>query len=73
MGKRYFYGRVSAKDQNLARQLESAKNYKKIDRVFKDKQSGKDFDRADYQKMKEQLNKAYSSAKGFLQKFKKKK
>ena len=52
MGKRYFYGRVSAKDQNLARQLESAKNYKKIDRVFKDKQSGKDFDRKDYQKMK---------------------
>ena len=55
MSKRYFYGRVSAKDQNLARQLESAKNYKKIDRVFKDKQSGKDFDRADYQKMKEIL------------------
>ena len=55
MSKRYFYGRVSAKDQNLARQLESAKNYKSIDRVFKDKQSGKDFDREDYQKMKEVL------------------
>jgi DNA invertase Pin-like site-specific DNA recombinase len=55
MSKRYFYGRVSAKDQNLARQLESAKQYKNIDRVFKDKQSGKDFDREDYQKMKEIL------------------
>ncbi len=55
MSKRYFYGRVSAKDQNLARQIESAKQYKNIDRVFKDKQSGKDFDRADYQRMKEIL------------------
>ena len=55
MSKRYFYGRVSAKDQNLARQLESARQYKNIDRVFKDKQSGKDFNREDYQKMKEIL------------------
>lgn len=55
MSKRYFYGRVSSKDQNLARQIESAKQYKNIDRVFKDKQSGKDFDRKDYQKMKEIL------------------
>ncbi len=55
MSKRYFYGRVSAKDQNLARQIESAKQYKNIDHVFKDKQSGKDFDRADYQRMKEIL------------------
>ena len=50
--KRYFYGRVSSKDQNLARQLESAKAYKDIDRVFTDKQSGKDFDRDGYQEMK---------------------
>ena len=55
MSKRYFYGRVSAKDQNLARQIASAKQYKDIDRVFKDKQSGKDFNRDDYQKMKEIL------------------
>lgn len=55
MSKRYFYGRVSAKDQNLARQIASAKQYKNIDRVFKDKQSGKDFNREDYQKMKEVL------------------
>jgi DNA invertase Pin-like site-specific DNA recombinase len=55
MSKRYFYGRVSSKDQNLARQIESAQNYKKIDRIFKDKQSGKNFAREDYQKMKEVL------------------
>jgi DNA invertase Pin-like site-specific DNA recombinase len=48
----YFYGRVSAKDQNLARQLEVAKAYKNIDRVFCDKQSGKDFDRPAYQELK---------------------
>ena len=53
--RRYFYGRVSSKDQNLARQLESAKNYKDIDRVFTDKQSGKDFERAGYQEMKSVL------------------
>lgn len=49
---RYFYGRVSAKDQNLARQLEVAKAYKDIDKVFCDKQSGKDFEREEYQKLK---------------------
>ena len=49
----YFYARVSSKDQNLARQLDTAKAYKNIDRVFCDKQSGKNFDRAEYQKLKE--------------------
>ncbi len=35
MSKRYFYGRVSTKDQNLDRQLESAKNYKdEIDEIW---------------------------------------
>lgn len=53
MSKRYFYGRVSAKDQNLARQIESARQYKGIDRIFKDKESGKNFERKDYQKMKD--------------------
>lgn len=55
MSKRYFYGRVSTKDQNPARQLESAKAYKDIDQVFFDKKSGKDFNREDYQKMKSLL------------------
>jgi DNA invertase Pin-like site-specific DNA recombinase len=48
----YFYGRVSSKDQDLARQLEAAKAYNNVDRVFCDKQSGKDFDRVEYQKLK---------------------
>ena len=48
----YFYGRVSSKDQNLARQLEAAKAYKNVDHVYCDKQSGKDFDRPEYQNLK---------------------
>ena len=48
----YFYGRVSSKDQNLARQLEAAKAYKNVDHVYCDKQSGKDFDRPEYQTLK---------------------
>jgi DNA invertase Pin-like site-specific DNA recombinase len=55
MSKKYFYGRVSAKDQNLARQLESARQYKDIDYVFTDKQSGKNFNRDGYQQMKAAL------------------
>jgi DNA invertase Pin-like site-specific DNA recombinase len=48
----YFYARVSSKDQNLDRQLESARAYKNIDYIFSDKQSGKNFDRPEYIKMK---------------------
>ena len=55
MSKRYFYGRVSSKDQNLARQLESARQYKNIDEVFTDKQSGKNFDRKGYLEMRSVL------------------
>ena len=53
--RRYFYGRVSSKDQNLDRQLESARKYKNVDRVFTDKQSGKNMDREGYQEMKSVL------------------
>ena len=53
--RRYFYGRVSSKDQNLDRQLESARQYKNVDRVFTDKQSGKNMDRDSYQEMKSVL------------------
>ena len=53
--RRYFYGRVSSKDQNLDRQLESARKYKNVDRVFTDKQSGKNMDREGYQEMKSLL------------------
>lgn len=48
----YFYTRVSTKDQNLARQLEEAKSYKSVDEVFCDKQSGKTYDRPEYQRLK---------------------
>lgn len=53
----YFYARVSSKDQSLERQLEAARGYKNIDRIFSDKQSGKDFDRPNYIAMKEVLKK----------------
>ena len=48
----YFYTRVSTKEQNLARQLEDAKSYKNVDEVFCDKQSGKTFDRPEYERLK---------------------
>ena len=48
----YFYTRVSTKDQNLARQLEEAKSYKNVDEVFCDKQSGKTYDRPEYERLK---------------------
>lgn len=48
----YFYARVSSKDQNLDRQLDAARAYKNIDRIFTDKQSGKNFDRPAYIEMK---------------------
>lgn len=50
---RYFYARVSTKDQNLSRQLKAAKEfYPTYDEIFTDKQSGKDFQRDNYQRMK---------------------
>ena len=48
----YFYTRVSTKDQNLARQLEEAKSYKDVDEVFCDKQSGKTYNRPEYERLK---------------------
>lgn len=48
----YFYARVSTKEQNLDRQLEVAKSYKGVDAVFADKQSGRKFDRVEYQRLK---------------------
>lgn len=49
----YHYCRVSTKEQNLDRQLNALTAYKPADRVFTDKQSGKDFDRPAYQALKE--------------------
>ena len=48
----YFYARVSTKGQNTDRQLEAAKSYQHIDEIFVDKQSGKNFDRPEYERMK---------------------
>ena len=45
-----FYCRVSSKDQNLARQLERAKEVH-ADKVFADKVSGKNLDRPAFTKM----------------------
>lgn len=54
--KKYGYARVSSNDQNEARQIQ-ALNYYGItkDRIFVDKQSGKDFNRQEYQTLKRML------------------
>lgn len=53
----FAYARVSAKDQNIARQLQAIDDYAKtknitVDRIFEEKASGKDFNREIYQSMK---------------------
>ena len=53
---KYAYIRVSTKEQNLDRQWEAIKGLD-VYEVFADKQSGKDFDRPEYQKMLEKLKK----------------
>lgn len=51
--KIFGYVRVSSKDQNLDRQIDSLKQYVSDDRdIFYDKLSGKDFDRPGYQSLK---------------------
>ena len=53
----YGYARVSSKEQCLDRQFRALRQYKEIDRVFADKQSGKDFAREQYRAMREVLQK----------------
>ena len=55
----YGYVRVSAKDQNEARQIIAMEGFD-IDKkhIFMDKQSGKDFNRTQYQKLMRKLKKA---------------
>ena len=48
----YFYCRVSSKDQNLDRQIMMLKKYGEPDEIFCDKQSGKNFVREDYLRLK---------------------
>lgn len=50
---KYFYARVSTKEQNLQRQLNAVPAG--ISEVFTDKQSGKNFDRPEYQRLKSVL------------------
>ena len=52
---KYFYARVSTKGQNLARQLDACDTIDGITERFCDKQSGKSFDRPEYQRMKSVL------------------
>ena len=52
----YAYGRVSAKDQNLQRQLAAFDEYGiKKSHVFADKKSGKDFERKEYNRLLKKL------------------
>ncbi len=57
MAKKIFgYARVSTQGQNIDRQLHDLKKYVKDEKnIYIDKQSGKDFKRAEYQKMKAAL------------------
>ena len=48
----YFYARVSTKGQNTDRQLEAARSYPNVDEIFVDKQSGKNFTRPEYERLK---------------------
>ena len=54
--KEYAYGRVSAKDQNLGRQLAAFYEFG-IERkfIYADKKSGKDFERKEYKKLVKKL------------------
>ena len=52
----YGYVRVSTREQNEERQMIAMREYG-VDRVFLDKQSGRDFDRPQYQKLLRRLKK----------------
>lgn len=54
----YAYIRVSTKQQKIDRQYEEIKQYNISDKfIFIDKESGKDFDRTNYQKLIKKLKK----------------
>ncbi|MGG3854264.1 recombinase family protein [Caldifermentibacillus hisashii] len=48
------YARVSSKDQNLARQIKELEEFG-CDRIFQEKQSGKNFDRPVYKEMRSKM------------------
>lgn len=54
----YAYLRVSTREQNLERQIVAVKEYRpelRSENIYSDKQSGKDFARAEYCRLKEKL------------------
>lgn len=52
----YGYARVSTKDQNLSRQLVDIINFGVLEQnIYKDKESGKNFERTNYQKLRKKL------------------
>lgn len=50
------YARVSSTEQNLGRQLDALKKFG-VEKIYFDKQSGKDFEREQYQELKKKLSK----------------
>ena len=59
MVKTYGYARVSTREQNLDRQLVALRAHVADDRdIITDKESGKDFDRAGYQSLRNTLLRA---------------
>lgn len=54
----YGYVRVSSQTQNIARQMEEMYKYDLVNKyIYVDKQSGKDFERTNYQRLKKKLRK----------------
>lgn len=53
---KYGYARVSAEYQNEGRQLEALEPYVETDRIYTDKASGKDFERAEWQHLMKALH-----------------
>ena len=53
----YAYARVSAKDQNLQRQIAAFSEFGiEKSRIFSEKKSGKDFERTEYKRLLKKLN-----------------
>lgn len=54
----YAYARVSSKDQNLDRQINEFRAYGITNKnIYSDKESGKNFDRTNYQRLRKKIKK----------------
>lgn len=58
----YGYARVSTKEQNLDRQMIEIEKFG-VNKIYFDKQSGKDFDRANYKALRSIIKKRFISYK----------